>query len=107
MTDGYNIWLIIAVLGTGTWLFRFSFLGLVGQRPMPAWVLRYLRYTTVAVMPGLIAPMILWPAATAGQPDPARLSAAAVALALGYWTKNVIWAFVGGMGTLYAVQALF
>lgn len=106
MTASYDIWLIIAALGLGTWLFRFSFLGLVGQRPMPAWVLRYLRYTTVAVMPGLIAPMILWPSATGGQPDPARLCAAGVALALGYWTKQVIWAFLGGMATLYVVQTV-
>ena len=101
-----TIWIIIACLAVGTFGLRFAFLGFVGDRPMPPWLLRHLRYTAVAVMPGLIAPLILWPAATDGEPDPARLSAAAVALAIGVLTKNVIGAIVGGIATLYIVQFL-
>lgn len=102
----YDIWLIIGALGLGTWLIRFSFIGLIGDREMPAWVLRHLRYTPVAVMPGLIAPLILWPEAAHGQTDPARLAAALVALAVGYWRKSVIWSVTGGMATLYLVQGI-
>lgn len=101
-----QIWGIILVLGLGTFLIRLSFLGLLGGRTLPAGVQRLLRYTSVAVLPALIAPVILWPPATGGQTDPARLAAAAVALALGVATRNVIAAMVGGMGTLYLVQAL-
>lgn len=101
-----TIWLIIACLALGTFGLRFVFIGLVGNREMPPWLLRHLRYTAVAVMPGLIAPLVLWPAATGGQPDPARLSAAAVALVVGVLTKNVIGAIVGGIATLYIVQYL-
>ncbi|PKP85132.1 MAG: AzlD domain-containing protein [Alphaproteobacteria bacterium HGW-Alphaproteobacteria-2] len=100
------IWGIIAALGLGTWLIRFSFIGLIGDRALPEWVLRHLRYTPVAVLPGLIAPLVLWPRATEGETDPARLAAAGVALALGVWTKNVIATVFGGMGTLYLVQYL-
>ena len=70
-----TIWCIILALGIGTYLIRFSFLGLVGSRKMPEWVLRHLRYTPVAVLPGLVAPLVLWPAATNGETDPARLAA--------------------------------
>ena len=101
-----TIWLIIVCLALGTFGLRFVFIGLVGDREMPAWLLRHLRYTAVAVMPGLIAPLVLWPAATGGQPDPARLSAAGAALAVGILTKNVIGAIVSGIVTLYAVQYL-
>lgn len=104
ITDTYSIWLIIGALGIGTFLIRYSFLGLLGGRDMPPWVLRHLRYTAVAVMPGLIAPMILWPAATGGETDPARLAAAGAAIAVGVTTRNVVATFVAGMAALYAIQ---
>ena len=100
------IWFIIAVMGLGTFLIRFSFLGLIGDRSLPEWVLRHLRYTPVAVLPGLVAPLVLWPAATGGNPEPARLSAAAVTLGLGYLTKNVLVAIIGGAVTLYGMLYL-
>lgn len=100
------IWTIIGVLGIGTYLIRLSFLGLIGARPLPPWVLRHLRYTAVAVIPALIAPMVLWPAATSGTPDPARMVAAAVTLVVGYFTKNVLFAVLAGLGALYGVLAL-
>ena len=96
-----QIWGIIIVLAIGTFLIRFSFLGLIGERKMPEWVLRHLRYTPVAVLPGLVAPLVLWPAATGGTPDPARLMAAFVALAVGYFTKNVLAAILAGGVVLY------
>ncbi|MEM6477504.1 MAG: AzlD domain-containing protein, partial [Pseudomonadota bacterium] len=74
----WTIWAIIVGLGLGSFLLRFSFLGLIGDRNLPPWVLRHLRYTAVAVLPGLVAPAVIWPAATGGDPDPARLSAALV-----------------------------
>ncbi|SFR33135.1 AzlD domain-containing protein [Litoreibacter janthinus] len=101
-----TVWWIIAILGIGTFLIRFSFLGLIGSRPMPAWVLRHLRYTSVAILPGLVAPLVIFPAATGGSPDPARLAAAAVTIGIGYWTKGVVRAMVCGAVTLFAVQYL-
>jgi len=101
-----QIWLIIAILGLGTFLIRFSFLGLLGDRELPEWALRHLRYTPVAVLPAIITPLVLWPEATGGELDPARLSAAAVALAMGYLTKNALAAIGTGMGTLYGLAFL-
>ncbi len=101
-----EIWLIIAALGIGTYLIRFSFLGLIGNRELPPWVLRHLRYTPVAVLPGMVAPLALWPQATGGETDPARLLAALATFAVGLWTKNVIAAVAGGIATLYAAQYL-
>jgi len=101
-----EIWLIIFLMAVGTFFIRFSFLGPLANLKMPAWALRLLRYTPVAVTPGLVAPMVLWPAATDGQPDLARTMAAATALALGAWTKNVIVAIFGGAGMLYLMLYL-
>lgn len=83
---------------------RYSFLGLLGDRTLPEWVLRHLRYVGVAVLPGLIAPLILWPAATGGTPDLARIMATIAAVTIGIWKKSVIGAVVLGFGTLYTVQ---
>ncbi|MEJ6396846.1 AzlD domain-containing protein [Yoonia sp. 208BN28-4] len=99
MTDA-QIWTVILLLGAGTYLIRFSFLGLIGNRPMPEIVLRFLRYTPVAVLPGMVAPLVLWPAATNGDPDPARLMAALVTVLVGLWRKNVLLAILAGGVTL-------
>ena len=96
-----TIWTIILVLGVCTFLIRFSFLGMIGDRNLPVWIQRALRYTPVAVMPGLVAPLILWPAATGGAPDPARLAAAVVTVGLGMATRNVVTAVLGGFAVLY------
>lgn len=98
-----TIWCIILALGIGTYLIRFSFLGLVGSRKMPEWVLRHLRYTPVAVLPGLVAPLVLWPAATNGETDPARLAAALATAGVAYWRKSVIWGALAGAATLFAL----
>ncbi|WP_103171714.1 AzlD domain-containing protein [Paracoccus sp. SY] len=98
-----TVWLVIVVLGIGTFLIRWSFLGALGDRDMPAWVLRMLRYTPVAVLPALVAPLVVWPAATGGQLDPARMAAAAVTVAVGLWTKNMIGAIVAGALTLFTM----
>ena len=97
-----EIWLIIAIMGVGTFLIRFSFLGLIGDRPLPSFVLRLLRFTPVAVLPGMVAPLVLWPAATQGVTDPLRILAAMATVAVGVWTRNVLWAIVAGAVTLYA-----
>ena len=95
-----EIWWIIVALGIGTYLIRFSFLGLVGNRQMPDWVLRHLRYTPVAVLPGLVAPLALWPEATGGNPDPARLAAALVTALVAWWTKSVVRGAATGAAVL-------
>ena len=96
MTDG-QIWLIALALGVGTFALRFSFLGLIGARRLPGWLESALRYTPVAVLPGLVAPAILFPAATAGQIDPMRLAVAAVTLAVGLWTRSALHAILAGI----------
>lgn len=97
------IWVIVVVLGVGTFLIRWSFLGALGDRQFPAWVLRMLRYTPVAVLPALVAPLVTWPAATGGQPDPARLAAAAMTLAVGVATRSVMLAILAGAVTLFGM----
>ena len=101
MIDHTALWLVIIGLGIGSFGLRFLFLGLVGNRAMPPWVLRHLRYTAVAVLPGLIAPMVAWPAATGGVLDTPRLVAAVLTLTTGLITRNVLAAILVGATSLY------
>ncbi|WP_353474533.1 AzlD domain-containing protein [Salipiger sp. H15] len=102
MIDRGDLWLVMIGLGLGSFGLRFLFLGLVGDRPLPAWLTRHLRYTAVAMMPALVAPLVAWPAATGGQTDPARLLAALATLGVGLLTKNVILAILSGAAALLA-----
>ena len=106
MSGTIDLWIIIIGLGVGSFCLRFMFTGLVGTRPMPDWVLRHLRYTAVAILPAIVAPQVIWPAATNAEPDPARLAAAAATLAVGLLTKNVLAAIFAGAVTLYSLLYL-
>jgi branched-subunit amino acid transport protein len=106
MIDKFQLWAVIIALGLGTYLIRFSFIGIVGGRPLPDWLLRHLRYVAVAVMPGLIAPLVVWPAATGGETDPSRMVAALVAFVIGIGFNSVLGAVFGGMAGLYLMQFL-
>lgn len=99
MTDKFDLWIVIAALGLGSFGMRFVFLGLVKDKPLPDWMTRHLRYTAVAILPALVTPLAVWPDSTGGVVDPARLLAACIAIGTGYFTKSVFW----GMGAGGAV----
>ncbi len=110
MTDGtvdsMTIWTVLIGLSLGSFALRFLFLGLIGNRPLPVWLLRHLRYTAVAFIPALVAPMVLWPQATGGETDPARLAAAFATFAVGLLTRSVILSIAAGGLTLYGLLYL-
>ena len=106
MIDKVELWIVIIGLGIGSFALRFAFTGFVGDRQLPPWLLRHLRYTAVGILPAIVAPAVLWPAATNGAYDLPRIAAAAVTLALGLLWKNVVGAIVGGISTLYLLQYL-
>ena len=105
--DQVTLWTVIIGMAIGSFALRFLFIGLVGNRAMPPWVLRHLRYTAVAFLPALVAPLVIWPTATGGQPDLARLLAAVVTIGVGLATKSVIPAMLAGAATLYGLLYLF
>ncbi len=101
MIDGLTLWTVIIGLGLGSYAFRFGFIGIIGSRQLPPWVLRHLRYTAVAVLPGLVAPIVLWPPATGGELDAPRLAAAVVTVVVGLITRSPLIAIIFGAVALY------
>lgn len=108
MTNWSNaeIWFIILALGAATYIIRFSFLGLIGNRELPEWLLRHLRYTPVAILPALVTPLVVWPASSGGSLSAPHLAGAAAAVAIGYWRKSPIWAVIAGMAAFLIVRAI-
>lgn len=102
MIDKTDLWIVITALALGSFGLRFLFLGVVGNRAMPDWVMRHLRYTAVAVLSALVTPLVVWPAATGGQTDPARLLAAVSAVCVGYFSKSVYAALATGAAVMIA-----
>ena len=105
MSDLY-VWSIILGLAALTYLNRFSFLGLLGGREVPVWARQALAYVPSAVLPALIAPMVLFDRAQGGLTPPSAWIAAAVALLLGALTRNMVLTIVGGMAALHAARYL-
>ncbi|OED46262.1 AzlD domain-containing protein [Leisingera sp. S232] len=89
------LWTVIAGLTLGSFALRFGFIGFMGGKPIPDWLMRHLRYTAVAIIPALVAPLVVWPAPTGGDPSLMHFAAGAVTLAAGYLTRNVLI----GLGT--------
>lgn len=106
MIDRTEFWTVLAVLGAGTYLIRFSFLGFLGNRVLPVWLSRALRYTAVSVLPALVAPAVLWPTATGGQLDLARVAAGLVTLIVGALLRQMIIAIAAGALVLFLMQYL-
>ncbi len=101
-----EIWAIIAIMGIGTYLIRFSFLGLIGNRSLPEWALRHLRYTPVAVLPGLVAPLVLLPENAGDGFDLLRIAPAIATVAFAWWRKSMFPGIVAGVATFAALSYL-
>lgn len=106
MIDTTQFWIVTILLGVGTFLIRFSFLGLLGDRKLPSWVEQHLKFVGAGVFPAIIVPMLLWPNSKDGQMDPLWIVAACVAMLAGI-RAGVIAAILAGMGTLYILEWAF
>ena len=102
MIDTGTLWLVIILLGIGSFLLRFTFIGFVGNRPLPPWLLRHLRYTAVAILPALCAPLVVY-SGEGGSTDPTRLAAAIVTVGAGIATRNVFAAIGAGAFALFVL----
>ncbi len=101
-------WLVVVVIGLGTYGLRLSFIGVLGTRPMPLWAQRPLRFVAPAVLAALVVPAVTL---QSGVIDVTPLGnprfLAAVAAALVAWRlKNVAGVILVGMGLLWILQAL-
>jgi len=101
-------WVIVVVIGVGTYLLRLSFVGVLGTRPMPQWAEQPLRYVAPAVLAALVVPAVVLSDGRAditplGNP---RFVAALVAAVIAWRLKGVAGVIIAGMGALWILQAI-
>lgn len=98
-------WLAIAVIGLGTFAIRASFIYLYGHLDLRPTVERALELVPAAVLSALVAPAVLAPG---GSPVPlgARPVAAGVAVAVAWYTEDILATIVSGLAVLLALQSL-
>lgn len=103
-----TLWLTIAAIGIGTFVLRFSFIGLSGRLALPDAVTRALRFVPAAVLSAIILPAALrMPAGGLDVSlDNPRLIACLIAAVTAWMTRSVLATLAIGMGTLWLLQAL-
>lgn len=102
--DSTQSWIVVLGLALGTFLIRYSFIGLFANRDMPPWLARSLKlmvpaifaaivFSGIAMVNGQLAGLSLhWP----------RYVAATVALAVAVATRgSVTWTVLAGMVALH------
>lgn len=105
-------WAVVIALGLGTFLIRYSFIGLFANRDMPPWLSHGLKLIVPAIFAAIVASGVAivggefggWP--SMGRLWP-RYAAAAIALAVALRYKgNILITVIAGMAALHALLAL-
>jgi len=100
-------WLIVILVGIGTYLTRLSFVGILGDREIPAAVERPLRLVAPAVIAAIAIPELVAPADTIDISfDNLRLLAGIVAILVAWRTRSMGWTIGVGMATLWILDWL-
>jgi branched-subunit amino acid transport protein len=105
MSPQATMWIVIIVLGIGTYLIRLSFIVLFGRVEPPMKLQRALRFVPPAVLSALLLPDVLYRSGTFSlSVGNARLIAASVAALVAWRTKNTLLTIVIGMIVLWVLQ---
>lgn len=99
-------WLVILLAGAATVSIRASFL-LAARRltNVPEWATDVLRMIPAAALAALVAPALLRPEVT-WQPLGPQALAGALALAIAWWTRNVLLTMVVGIVAVMGFEYL-
>ncbi len=107
MSEQAWLWVLMLVMGAITFAIRTAFLILPASTKLPETLERALKYVVAAVLPALVIPDVLFRAPPLGWAfDPVRLIAAAVAVGVALWTKNVLATLASGMAVLWLLKWL-
>ncbi len=101
------IWMLVGIIGLGTWLTRMSFLALLGRvEQVPVIVTRVLRLIPAAVLSALVVPGLTHAQGSLDLTTP-RFLAGVIAAVVAWRTKNVLATIAAGMTVLWITEALF
>jgi branched-subunit amino acid transport protein len=103
-----NIWLVMLLGGLITFGMRFSLIYLFGRFQIPKTMRRALHYVPPAVLSAIIFPALFFPEKVLDLSlDNTRLLAGLVAIAVAWFSKNILITIVAGMAALFLLQFVF
>ncbi len=102
-----TLWLMLLIIGLITYAIRLSCIGLLGQREMPALLLKALRFVPITVLPAIILPQLFLRNNTLvlSVQNP-RWIAGILAGIVAWRTRNVLLTILVGMVALWLLQFL-
>ncbi len=100
-----SVWLVMLAGGLVTYATRASFIVLLERFEMPQWFRRALRFVPAAVLSAIVAPELALRDGVLAAPwaNPQLLSGA-LAVAVAWTTRNVVFTILAGMGALLLFQ---
>jgi len=102
-----TLWLTILGAGAVTFALRFSFVLLLGRVEIPSFLERALRYVPAAVLTAVVIPLLFYAEGALDLSlDNGRLVAGVVAALICWRTRSVPLTLIGGMATLWTLQAV-
>src|SRR5579862_7333787 len=100
-----TLWLMMLVIGGVTYAIRLSCIGLLGQKEMPAFLSKALRFVPITVLPAIIMPQLfLRNNALALSIQNPRWMAGILAAIVAWRTRNVLLTIAVGMVALWALE---
>jgi branched-subunit amino acid transport protein len=101
------LWLTILGAGAVTFALRLSLIALLGRIRIPPSLRQALRFVPAAVLTAVVIPLLFYKngvlEVSLGNE---RLLAGLVAALIAWRTRSVLFTLVGGMATLWALQAI-
>jgi branched-subunit amino acid transport protein len=102
-----TLWLTIAGAAAVTFALRISFIVLLGRLEIPPFLQRALRFVPAAVLTAVVIPLLLYADGSLELSlGNERLVAGLVAALICWRTRSVPLTLIGGMATLWMLQAL-
>ena len=100
-----TLWLMVLVIGGITYAIRLSCIGLLGQKDMPALLLKALRFVPITVLPAIIMPeLFLRNNTLALSIQNPRWMAGMLAAIVAWRTRNVLLTIAVGMIALWVLE---
>lgn len=102
------MWGAVIAIGIGTYLTRLSFIGAFGEREMPAWLERPLRYVAPAVLGAIVLPAVVMPDGVIdfNPSSNPRFVAGVIAAAVAIRFRNITVVIAVGMAALWLLDGL-
>ena len=106
--DSTQSWLVVAGLAAGTFLIRYSFIGLFANRDMPLWLMGVLKLMVPAIFGAIVlSGVVMVGGQVAGLDQWPRYLAAAIAFAVAVKTRgNMSFTVMAGMTALHLLPYL-